>query len=455
MKVSVFGLGKVGITLAGCLAAAGHEVIGVDPVKEHVEALRKGTFDTSEPGVLERLEKSAGRLELTTDPATAVLGSSLSFVIVPTPSNTLGGFSLRYVLQVCEEIGTALRNKDARHTVAIVSTVLPGSCEHSILPRLEEFSGRQLGDRLGFCYNPSFIALGEVVRGLEEPDYLLIGEADPASGDAVLEASEGMVRNGAPAARMTLTEAEITKLASNTHETLRVSFANMLLEACSEIPGADVDRITSALSHRIGSRFLRGAAPYGGPCWPRDNDALAAFLDVARVSSRLPREVHLFNEEHGRYLLQKILAHSTPGDTVGILGLSYKPRTPVVDHSFGLELARWLVQERRRVIGWDPLARPQAERELAHPAFECVDTAEECLRRSQAVVLANMMPEFGTIDWAAAQDGTTVVDCWRCLSEEARAAVGRYVAMGQGPDDRDHRSWVRENFGDRFDLLIG
>lgn len=454
MQISVFGLGKVGVTLAACLAAAGHEVTGVDPARDRVEALRDGTFETSEPGVMERLRRGAEHLEFTIDPTEAVLGSRLSFVIVPTPSNTLGGFSLRYVLQVCDEIGAALRQKKDRHTVAIVSTVLPGSSEHAILPRLEEASGLELGERLGFCYNPSFIALGEVVRGLEEPDYLLVGEADAASGDAVLEASEGLVRNGAPAARMTLAEAEITKLASNTHETLRVSFANMLLEVCSEVPGADVDRVTTALSHRIGSRFLRGAAPYGGPCWPRDNDALAAFLDFARVSSRLPREVHLFNEEHGRYLLYKVLAHSSPGDTVGILGLSYKPRTPVVDHAFGLELARWLVRERREVIGWDPLAREQAERMLADPAFRCVDEAQECLRRSRTVVLANSLPEIADLDWSAVRDGT-VVDCWRCLPEAARDEVGTYVPMGQGPDDEDSGSWVRRSFGNRFDLLIG
>jgi len=125
------------------------------------------------------------------------------------------------------------------------------------------------GPGLGYCYNPSFIALGEVVKGIEQPDYLLIGEADKHAGDTILSIHESVVKTPLPVARMRPVEAEIAKVASNTHETMRVSFANMLFSVCSEVPGADVDRVTEALAHRMGRRFFKGAVPYGGPCWPR------------------------------------------------------------------------------------------------------------------------------------------------------------------------------------------
>src|ERR1700758_1591055 len=183
----------------------------------------------------------------------------------------------------------------------MVSTGMPGTSAARFIPALEKASGRKIGAGLGYCYNPAFIALGEVVKGFEEPDYLLVGESDARSGDVIVDIHNKMIRNNAPLARMTPVEAEITKIASNTHETMRVSFANMLLSICSEVPGANVDRITEALAHRMGRRFFKGAVPYGGPCWPRDNEAFSVFMAAVRTPSTLPRAVDTFNDEHGNY----------------------------------------------------------------------------------------------------------------------------------------------------------
>src|SRR5947209_7174547 len=301
MQISVFGLGKVGITLSACLASAGNRVIGAVVDQEVVTALGRGTFRTSEAGVLERLQQAGAGFHATTDSGCAIRETDLTFVIVPTPSNVLGGFSLRYVQSACDEIGRALRGKPEHHTVAIVSTMLPGSSDYRVIPALEAAAGRKIGDGLGYCYNPSFIALGEIVKGIEQPDYVLIGQASSASGDLVLEAHRTMMRNGAPIARMGPVEAEITKIASNTHETMRVSFANMLFSVCSEVPGANVDRITEALAHRMGRRFFKGAVPYGGPCWPRHHVAVPVCMEAIHTPSRLPPAVDLFNDDHGQY----------------------------------------------------------------------------------------------------------------------------------------------------------
>ena len=134
---------------------------------------------------------------------------------------------------------------------------------------------------------------------METPDYALIGEADGKSGDRLEALHKSMIRNDAPIVRMKLIEAEISKIACNTHETMRVSFANMLFSLCAEVPGADVDKITAALSHRMGQRFFKGAVPYGGPCWPRDNRALAVFMDAVGVPSLMPRIIDQINAEHG------------------------------------------------------------------------------------------------------------------------------------------------------------
>ena len=139
------------MTLSSCLSAAGNKVIGVDVNAALVETLNARTFERQAPGVIDRLAQTpSGGFTATIDPARAVCESGISFVIVPTPSNTLGGFSLRYVLKACDEIGAALKSKSGAHTVAIVSTVLPGSSDTRIIPRLEAASGRKIGEGLGY-----------------------------------------------------------------------------------------------------------------------------------------------------------------------------------------------------------------------------------------------------------------------------------------------------------------
>src|SRR5262249_53578513 len=155
-----------------------------------------------------------------------------------------------------------------------------------------------------------------------------------------------------------------------------------LFGVCSEIPGADVDRITEALSHRMGKRFFKGAVPFGGPCWPRDNKALAAFMDVIGAPSTMPRAVDTFNLDHAHYILRTVLELTAVGDTVGLLGLSYKPGTPNIDRSFGVDLALWLAQEGRQVTAWDPLAMGEAER-VTGKQVRYAASPEECLSASR------------------------------------------------------------------------
>jgi len=448
--VSVFGLGKVGITLTAALVGAGFRVVGVDVAEPLMQALQEGSFRTREPGVMERLAAAQpGQFRATMDAAEAVADSSISFIIVPTPSNTLGGFSNGYVARALEAIGAAARLKDTPHTASVISTVLPGSSAAQLIPALERGAGRCVGDRLGYCYNPSFIAQGDVMKGLVQPDYVLIGEADAASGTAVEAVYRRVVINDAPITRMSPMEAEITKIASNTHETMRVAFANMLLALCNEVPGADVDRITQALAYRLGRRFFKGAVPYGGPCWPRDNRALAAFMDLVGVPSTLPNAVDRANADHGLYVLRQVLDSVPRGGTAGLLGLAYKPGTSMIDRSFGTDLVSWLVDEGRSVIGWDPLANAEAALALG-PRIRIAAAPEECLA-CHAVVVALPLAELVDIDWSRAAE-SRVLDCWRVLSPAQQAMVGSYVPLGRRRQ-MESRLVTTPGYRERFEHL--
>jgi UDPglucose 6-dehydrogenase len=218
----------------------------------------------------------------------------------------------------------------------------------------------------------------------------------------------------------------------------------------TEIPGANVDRITTALSHRMGKRFFKGAVPYGGPCWPRDNVALSVFMEAAGVPSLIPRTVDHFNAEHGKYVLRKVLEMTRYGESVGILGLAYKPGTPVIDSAFGVDLARWLAAEGRQVVVWDPQAMAEARAILGNTV--CYATGGDgCIGLSQVVVIVNPLRELEQLSWAAVAN-RTVLDCWRCLSPEAISHLRHYHQLGVG-QVADRRTLLDQVDFERFRLL--
>src|SRR5262249_37283764 len=156
-------------------------------------------------------------------------------IVVATPSDAGGAFSLRYVLPVCEAIGRALRTKQDFHLVVLTSTVMPGTTGGEVRSTLEKVSGKRAGRDFGLCYGPEFIALGSVIHDFMNPDFVLIGESDPRSG-AILESLYKEVCENTPSvARMSFVNAEVTKLAVNTYVTAKISYANMLARICEQL----------------------------------------------------------------------------------------------------------------------------------------------------------------------------------------------------------------------------
>ncbi|MGH2611105.1 MAG: nucleotide sugar dehydrogenase, partial [Tepidiformaceae bacterium] len=275
-SLAVFGLGKLGAVVAGCHASRGFNVIGVDVSQEAVEKCNRGVPPVEEPGIEKLYGECRGRLSATTDGAAAVAQTDASLIMVPTPSEADGAYSLNYALEVCDVIGTALRRKPGYHLVVMKSTVLPGSCDEHIVPRLESRSGKRCGQDFGVCYNPEFIALGSVIHNIFNPDLTLIGESDSRAGDALVDVYNRLLGGPHPTARMNFVNAELSKLAVNTYVTMKITYANLLAGLCERLPGGDVDAVTGALGldARIGRKYLKGGLGYGGPCFPRDNRAM-------------------------------------------------------------------------------------------------------------------------------------------------------------------------------------
>lgn len=434
--LTVVGLGKLGSPMVACLASKGWDVIGVDVDEQKVAAVADGRAPVFEPQLDELLAAHKDRITATTDLGEAVRRSHMTFVVVATPSDEHGGFSLKWVLPACETIGAALAETDAFHTVVLTSTVMPGSTESEVVPALERASGKRAGVDFGVCYSPEFIALGSVIRDFLNPDFLLVGESDERAGGMLESLYRHVVETDAPVARMSFVNAELAKLSVNTFVTTKIAYANMLARMCERLPGADVDVVTDAigLDTRIGGKYLRGAISYGGPCFPRDNVALATLARALGAPAFVAEATDNANRDGIERLADLAEERLPEGGTVAVLGLSYKPNTDVVEEAPGMLLVRTLADRGVAVVAYDPAAGANAERALAGRG-RIVQSVEDALEGADSVVIATAWEEFKRLDpTLLAREGErrTVIDCWRLLPREQVEEVADYVELGRG-----------------------
>jgi len=435
-SVSIIGLGKLGSPMAACFAARGFRVHGVDLDATKVAAINRGEAPVHEPGLAELIREGAANLKASQDCEAAVHDSDATFIIVATPSEPGGGFSLQYALPTCEAIGKALRTKSSYHLVVMTSTVMPGSTAGPIQATLERASGKRCGVDFGLCYSPEFIALGTVIRDFYHPDFLLVGECDTRAGEKLAEIYASVVKNTPGVARMNFINAEITKLAVNTYITTKISYANMLARLCEKLPDADVNVVTEALGldTRIGAKYLKGAVSYGGPCFPRDNRALAALAASVGASSGLAEATDRFNRAQIKSVAEIVKSHHGTGAPIGILGLTYKPNTDVVEEAFGLLLAQELGNSGIAVVVYDPSANPERVTASA-PNITFAKSAMECLAACGVAVVATPWAEFRELPvgrWMRSDGERTVMDCWRYLPQLEKAEGIHYVRLGFG-----------------------
>jgi len=437
MRLSIVGLGKLGGPMAAVMADKGHTVIGVDVSAGYVNAINQGRAPVNEPGLEELIQKNRERLSATTNCAEAVAQSDITFIIVPTPSEPDGSFSLRFVLAAGETIGHALGQKDGYHLVVLSSTVMPGSTGGSLLPLLERTSGKRCGEDFGLCYNPEFIALGSVIHDMLHPDMVLIGESDAHSGD-ILENLHGRICQSRPTmARMNFVNAELAKLSVNTFVTTKISYANMLAQVCETLPGADVAVVSQAIGadSRIGTKYLKGALGYGGPCFPRDNVAFSALARRHGVPASLAEATEVLNRRQVPRLAELILSRLPAGGTAGVAGLSYKPDTDVIEESQGLLLAKHLLARDVSVIVYDPAAMGNARSALMGRVL-FANSLDECARQANVLAITTPWREFQALSPDAMRTANgrlkTVIDCWRLLPRENFEPLVNYVTLGLG-----------------------
>jgi len=437
--LTVVGLGRIGAPMLACFAAGGYDVIGLDLDEGRLQLVREGRAPVPEPGLEDLLRSHRHRITVTQDYDAAVGASGMTFIAVPTPSRSDGAYSLDHVLAACGRIGDALQKRSDFHVVVVTSTVLPQDLDTAIRPALDARSGKRCGRDFGLCYSPEFVAIGKVIRGMVHPDFVLIGESDPRSGELLERVHRTVAGDRVPVVRTNFVNAELAKIAVNAFVTAKISYANMLAEICEQIPGCDVDVVTSTLGldGRIGSKYLQGRLGYGGPCFPRDNVAFSVMARRRGVEAPLADVTDAVNRRQVARILERARSLVRPGVRAGVLGLAYTPNTDVVEASQGLLLAGAMVDAGFQVMVYDPLGLANARTVLGR-TVEYAASAEECIDRSHLVLVTTPWDEFKRLEPRrfAHNPRRVVFDCWRILPAEEVGRVADYVTIGKGAAPR-------------------
>jgi UDPglucose 6-dehydrogenase len=436
-SVSVVGLGKLGLCLAACFAEKGFETVGVDIAEGVVDAVNAGRSPIVETGLDEMIARLGGkRLCATLDHRRAIERTDVTFVLTATPSMPDGSFSNRQVEAALASLAGAFGEVGKPyHLFVISSTVVPGSTEGRFIPLIERHSGRRAGEHFDVCYDPDFVALGDVVRGFLNPEIVVIGESRPEAGARVQALHEAMCENEPYISRMSIASAEIAKVSLNAYITMKISYANTLANICERVPGADVDRITETIGRdrRISPHFFRGGLSFGGTCFPRDTRAFITIAERCDVDAALIRAADRVNRAQDAHLLDTTLRHAARrgAEGVSVLGMAFKPDTPVIVESAGVKLVEGLLKEGIHPCVYDPLAMEEARRYFGD-RVEYADSARACVGRSPVCVVTTRSAAFGAMDdtWIE-HDPTTVIDGWRMLDPAALGDRVEYVALGR------------------------
>jgi len=435
-NISIFGLGKLGASMVACLASRGFNIVGVDILPKSVISLNKGDAPVQETGLDELIKANKNLIRATEDVQDAINSSEVSFVIVPTPSDSRGAFEIKYATNAFKNIGRALRNKQGYHLVVLTSTVLPGSVRHGLIPVLEKESGKKCGKDFGVCYSPALIAIGTIIKDFLNPDFNFIGEFDEKSGSILEDIYTRMTLKKPVMRRMSIENAEIAKIALNSYITMKISFANIISEVCEKVPSGDVDIVTQAIGSdsRIGSKYLKGGLGFGGTCFPRDNVALSFICNELNSSHSLLDATDQYNDTLSDRFVKKILPYVRKGEAAAVLGLAYKPLSHIVEESQSILLVKALSDSGLRVIGYDPLAADEARSALQNHAL-VEDNLENALKDATIVFVANndeifkkLTPEQLLLD----KKEVKVVDFWRCLSSDFEIHPKiKYIPIGK------------------------
>jgi len=441
MKISVIGLGYVGLVATVCLADLGHQVIGVDSDSDKLNKINKKQVPFFEPNLEELMHKvfQKGLFTVTGNLKHAVEETEITFVCVDTSSDAEGNIDLTNIRKVAWEIGQALKNKPAYHLVVIKSTVVPTTTIQVILPILKEASGKDT-DSFGLAVNPEFLREGKAVVDFMQQGRIVIGALDQRSEKLLKKVYQNF---NIPKLKVSPNTAELIKYANNALLANLISFSNEMANIAELIPDIDLDRVFEGIY--LDKRwqwclnkdpsilvYLKPGAGFGGSCLPKDISALLRFSEKKGYQPQLIKSSLVINKERINHITAILGSRQNLGHRlVSVLGLAFNPNTSDTRESPSLFLIDKLLEMGMRVRAYDPFVK---HLETSRANFQLCQTLEEAIKDSEAAVVMTAWDEFVSFPpnrWKELMAVPFLLDCRRALRGNLLKEAGvEYMGIG-------------------------
>jgi UDPglucose 6-dehydrogenase len=403
MKVTVFGIGYVGLVQAAVLAEVGHDVVCVDVDQRKVDALKEGIIPIYEPGLTPLVTENyeAERLAFTTDAKAGIDHGSLIFIAVGTPPDEDGSADLQYVLKVAETIATHMEKR----TIVINKSTVPVGTADKVKEQIQT-TLRDLQKDVAFdvVSNPEFLKEGAAVNDCMRPDRIIIGTDSEFAEKKLRELYYPFNRNNDRVIKMDIRSAELTKYAANCMLATKISFMNEMANLAEKF-GADIENVRKGIGSdpRIGYQFIYPGCGYGGSCFPKDVQALIRSANSIGHKAHVLEAVEAVNTRQKSKLYDYLMSHfngDIAGKTIALWGLAFKPNTDDMREASSRVLVETLWAAGAKVQAYDPEAMDEAQRIYGHrDDFSLMGTKEAAVNGADALVICTEWQAFRAPDF--------------------------------------------------------
>ncbi len=434
MKISIVGLGFVGLSLTSVLASKGKDIVGIDVDDEKCANIKNGISPFFEPELEKLLKIGLGKkLKISTD-FSLIKNSDIIFVTVGTPQRSNGSIEISMIKSAVKDIGKILKNDKKNPIILIKSTVTPGTMQEIILPIIEKESRKKAGKDFGLISNPEFLQESTAIRDTKFPHVIVLGGYQTR----YMKKAEKFFSEIHPNIPIVITNhqtAEMIKYANNSFLATKISFINQLSNICQKIPGANIDDVakTIGLDPRIGKLFLNAGPGYGGSCLPKDMKALINFANRVGINPTLLNAVEHTNNKQIQniiHLIEKTLG-SLKNKHITILGTAFKPDTDDIRDSISIELIRKLLAKKVTLTVYDPKAIKNTK-SIFKEKIRYADSISHSLKNSQCMIIMVHWKQFEKINDNSINimKRKFIIDCRRVLS--GKKLNSNYYAIGIG-----------------------
>lgn len=400
MKITIVGVGYVGLVTGVCFSEMGNNVICADINQEKIDKLTKGELPIYEPGLKDFVHNNLNKtLSFTTEVEDAVKKSDLIFIAVGTPMQSDGKADLQAVFSVADLIGeTVLKDK-----IVVTKSTVPVGTTFKVKKRIEDkLTERGVDININVASNPEFLKEGAAVNDFMKPDRVVIGAENEDVFSVMKQLYSPFFRTRDRFIEMDVLSSEMTKYAANAMLATKISFINEIANICEHV-GANVNdvRVGIGSDSRIGYNFIYPGIGYGGTCFPKD---IAALIQIGKDNGYLPElisSVDEVNQKQRQRFLNRVLTvlGNVENKHIAIWGLSFKPETDDIRQAPAIFLIEELLKRGAKIKAYDPKAVNNAKEKVKSSNITFVEDKYKAIENVDALLLLTEWKEFRLPDF--------------------------------------------------------